>query len=309
MKKIFFFCLLIINISVTILGFSNDKSVKVYDCFPFLNEIELLHVRLNELNDVVDYFVIVENPLTQSGNKKPLFFEENKEQFSKFLHKIIHIIGPSRPSPKYGDWDRENAQRNDILLGLKNANDDDVVIISDVDEIVRKEKIQEIKEMIKSKKDPIRVLLKMYRFFLNRKDSKMDMWPLAYATSYKTFKKHSPEELRTKFPYQYKIENAGWHFSGMGYIDRYAYKIESGAHQEVNTDRYKRVDKLIKWARKRCKLVKIDENFPKYIVDNFKYFEERNFIDNNLPPNWKIRVFNKRQKTLNDKFIVRKKSE
>ena len=62
-------------INITALGFSNDGNVKVYDCFPFLNEVELLQVRLHELDDVVDYFVIVENPLTQSGNEKPLFFE------------------------------------------------------------------------------------------------------------------------------------------------------------------------------------------------------------------------------------------
>ncbi|NGX35133.1 MAG: hypothetical protein K1060chlam1_01503 [Candidatus Anoxychlamydiales bacterium] len=307
MKNFVFFCILMTNLSLSIFGFSNEREVRVYDCFPFLNEIELLKVRLNELNDVVDYFVIVENPLTQSGREKPLFFEDNKEQFSKFLHKIIHVVGPERKSPEYSDWDRENEQRNDVLLGLKDAKDDDIVIVSDVDEIVRKEKIQEIKEMIKSKKDPIRLCLKMYRFFLNRKDKKMDMWPLAYVSSYKTLKQHSPETLRTKFPYSHSINDAGWHFSGMGYIDRYAYKIESGAHQEVNTERYKRAYKLIKWARKRCRLVKIDEkNFPKYIVDNFKYFEERNFIDNKLPPNWKMRVFNKRQKALNDKLIVKK---
>ena len=306
MKNFFFFCVLMINITICSLGFSNESKVKVYDCFPFLNEVELLQVRLHELNDVVDYFVIVENPLTQSGNEKPLFFEENKEKFSKFLHKIIHVVGKRRPSPAYSDWDRENEQRDDILLGLKGAKDDDIVIISDVDEIVREEKVQEIKEMIKSKKDPIRLMLKMYRFFLNRKDMKMDMWPLAYATSYKTLKKHSPEKLRTKFPYQYSMDNVGWHFSGMGYIDRYAYKIESGAHQEINNERYKRAYKLIRWA-KRCRLVKIDETFPKYIVDNFKYFEERNFIDNKLPPNWKIRVFNKRQKSHRDNLIAERR--
>lgn len=308
MKKFFFFCILMINSAISILGFSNESKVKIYDCFLFLNEIELLKIRLHELNDVVDYFVIVENPLTLSGNEKPLFFENHKQEFSEFLHKIIHVVGPERKSPAYGDWDREYAQRNDILLGLKDAKDDDIIIVSDVDEIVKKEKIKEIKEMITSKKDPIRLWLKMYRFFLNRKDKKTDMWPLAYVATCKTVKEYSPETLRTKFPYQHSIDNAGWHFSGMGYINRYAYKIESCAHQEVNTERYKRAYKLIKWARKRCRLEKIDEkNFPKYIVDNFKYFEERNFIDNKLPPNWKMRVFNKRQKALNDKLIPNKK--
>ncbi len=220
MKKfLFFYLIFFINAFVFILGFSDDRSIKVYDCFPFLNEIELLQVRLHELNDVVDYFVIVENPLTQSGREKPLFFEQNKEKFSKFLPKIRHIVGPKRPFPAYQDWDREHAQRNDILMGLKDAQDDDIVIISDVDEIVNKNKIQQIKEMIAAQKDPIRLWLKMYRFFLNRKDKKMDMWPLAYVASYKTVKKYSPQTLRTDFLYKHEIKDAGWHFSGMGYIE------------------------------------------------------------------------------------------
>ena len=54
---------------------------------------------------------------------------------------------------------------------------------------------------------------------------------------------------------------------------------------------------MVKKARKG-KIVMIDNSYPKYIVDNPKYFKERNFIDDNFPPNWNIRVFNKRQKKL-----------
>lgn len=53
-------------------------NAKVYDCFPFFNEFELLKIRFDELNDVVDYFVLVESVETQRGNPKPLHFQEKK---------------------------------------------------------------------------------------------------------------------------------------------------------------------------------------------------------------------------------------
>lgn len=66
--------------------------MKVIDCFIFYNELDMLKFRLNELNDIVDYFVIVECTKTFANADKELYFENNKEQFSKYLDKIIHII-------------------------------------------------------------------------------------------------------------------------------------------------------------------------------------------------------------------------
>ncbi|NGX63012.1 MAG: hypothetical protein KR126chlam6_00417 [Candidatus Anoxychlamydiales bacterium] len=294
--RFFFSFVLGIEFFLSTFVFANEKDVKIYDCFPFFNELELLEVRLNELYDVVDHFVIVENPLTQSGNEKKLYFEENKQRFAKFLDKIIHIVGPKREKP-LSDWHRENAQRNDIMLGLKDAKDEDIVIISDLDEIVREEKISEIKDLIKGNKDPLRLNLKMYRYFLNRRDMNIDIWALGYAASYKTIKEYSPQHLRCDYSYTHYLDNAGWHFTDMGWISRFAYKINSCAHQERNIPRWKKAYKVMRWAR-RCKLVKIDETYPKFITRNLKYFKNRNFIDDNLPPNWNMRVFNKRQKNL-----------
>ena len=64
---------------------------KVYDCFPFFNELDLLEIRLDALYDEVDYFVISECDYTFSGLSKPFYFEDNKEKFSKYMDKIIHI--------------------------------------------------------------------------------------------------------------------------------------------------------------------------------------------------------------------------
>ena len=65
--------------------------VKVYDCFIFFNELDLLELRLETLDPYVDHFVISECDSTFSGEDKPFYFEENKEKFSKFLDKIIYI--------------------------------------------------------------------------------------------------------------------------------------------------------------------------------------------------------------------------
>ena len=67
-------------------------TIKIIDCFIFYNELELLTYRINILNDVVDYFVIVESTHTFIGKEKKLYFDENKNLFEKFKKKIIYII-------------------------------------------------------------------------------------------------------------------------------------------------------------------------------------------------------------------------
>ena len=64
---------------------------KVYDCFPFFNEMELLKMRLEELDGVIDHFVLVESIETQRGALKPLYFKENRHLFERYLPKIIHF--------------------------------------------------------------------------------------------------------------------------------------------------------------------------------------------------------------------------
>jgi len=281
--------------------FSNQKDVKVYDCFLFFNELDILEIRLNELYDVVDYFVIVENSLTHSGKQKPLYYVENQKRFAKFQDKIIHIIGPKIEKAKDA-WVRENAQRNDILLGLNEAKDNDVVLITDVDEIIKREKVQEIKDFVAKGKEPMRLGLKMYRYFINRRDMEVNIWRLAVAGSYKTVKELKPQFLRTDLKSEFTVDDAGWHFTSLGWMKNYVYKLESWAHQERNKANNKDSYRVLKKARKG-KLVRIDKSYPKFIVENIDYFKKRNYIDDNYPMNWNIRVFNKRQKLLDKQKI------
>ena len=72
--------------------------MKVFDSIIFFNELDLLEMRLNILNDVVDYFVVTESPFTVSGNEKPLYYAENKDRFGKFNDKIIHHVTEEIPN-------------------------------------------------------------------------------------------------------------------------------------------------------------------------------------------------------------------
>ena len=124
--------------------------MKIFDCFMFYDEELLLDIRLNILEKYVDFFIVVESKFFHNGKKRQLKFDINK--FKKFKDKIIYIKHKNMPSEiiKLEDTDsesiksyklifnahlRENDQRNHILNGLKKANDDDLILISDVDEI------------------------------------------------------------------------------------------------------------------------------------------------------------------------------
>ena len=124
--------------------------MKIFDCFMFFDEEILLDLRLNYLNNYVDKFVIVESLYTHSGEKRKLLFDINT--FRKFKDKILYIVADKEPDniSKISTTDsedkknskyilnaakRENFQRNYIQKGLAKANPEDMILISDLDEI------------------------------------------------------------------------------------------------------------------------------------------------------------------------------
>lgn len=135
---------------------------KIFDCFIFFKELELLEIRLNELDPVVDRFVLCESAITHSGKPKPLVFAENRDRFAPFLKKINHVVVDDMPytassSPAISNADRrtrgrrpakwranERFQRNAIRRGLSEARRDDFVILSDVDEIPRASTVEAV---------------------------------------------------------------------------------------------------------------------------------------------------------------------
>jgi beta-1,4-mannosyl-glycoprotein beta-1,4-N-acetylglucosaminyltransferase len=118
---------------------------RLFDCFTFFNELDLLEIRLETLDSVVDFFVIAEAPITYRADPKPLYFELNKQRFAKFLPKIRHIIVDDLPTEKGFDqnWQRETLQRVALERGLADARDEDIIMLSDLDEIPTPAKIKE----------------------------------------------------------------------------------------------------------------------------------------------------------------------
>jgi len=127
--------------------------MKIVDCFTFYNEFDLLTYRLNILNPIVDYFILVEARQTHVGKDKELFFEKNKERYAEFKDKIIHIVVdlPIKFSDidmaKNEQWINEKFQRNCIKNGLDTLKleKDDLILICDLDEIPDPETLSKIK--------------------------------------------------------------------------------------------------------------------------------------------------------------------
>ena len=124
--------------------------MKIFDCFMYFNEDTVLDLRLNHLNEYVDYFIIVESIYNHKGESKDLNFDINK--FSKFKEKIRYLVLDQLPknteivndkdsedekSRKYilNGYKRDHFQRNHIINGINDADSEDMILISDIDEI------------------------------------------------------------------------------------------------------------------------------------------------------------------------------
>lgn len=122
----------------------------IYDCFTFFNELDLLKIRLEQYYNLVDKFVIVECAVTQKDDKKEFNFEKNSSLFSDYDDKIIYVkveTVPDYRKTKDGvEWSIENFQRNAILRGLTDCTDDDIIIISDLDEFIKPSVLRNLTE-------------------------------------------------------------------------------------------------------------------------------------------------------------------
>src|SRR6185503_14590329 len=106
---------------------------------------DMLEIRLNILNDVVDKFILLEAPITYTSQKKPLFYELNKKRYKKFHKKIIHVVVDNIPNVS-NPWLVEHYLMAGASKGLKNAKPNDIILVSNLDEIPAPEKILEWKD-------------------------------------------------------------------------------------------------------------------------------------------------------------------
>ena len=249
----------------------------VYDCFLFFNEFDLLEVRLNVLSELVDKFVLVEADRTFSNKEKPFYFDEKKEKYKEFLGKIIHIKVCTYTAETKNAWDMEYYQRNQIVQGITQCSDKDIILISDLDEIPNPEIIKDYKlsgnGLCKLRQLHFDYYLNFQRIGANK------YWYPAKIARYKDIVRnnYTPQQIRTIKDIKI-IKNGGWHFSFLGGIENIKYKIQSFSHQEWNNEKYlndeieKKIHKGIDlFDRKDRRLVPVritEKRHPLYIVKN-----------------------------------------
>jgi len=265
--------------------------MKIYDCVQFFNEENVLDLRLNILNEFVDFFVIVESTTDHQGNEKKLYFDIGK--FKKFEKKIIYIAVEDTAAIIKKSHIGQNSlverhQRNSILKGLNNCDDDDLVIISDVDEIPDLNKLN-----LFDKKNYAVFSQKKFDYKLNLLNETEGDWHGSKICLKKKLK--SPQWLRglkfKKYPFWRfdKIKNiqiikdGGWHFSYLQSPDKIIKKITSFSHGERNKPEFVNIQNIEEKIRNQqniinlgfsYKKVNLDNTFPKYIIDNRDKFKE-----------------------------------
>lgn len=120
-----------------------NDAPRLFDCFVFFNELDILDIRLNTLSPLVDTFVLVESTRTFTGQPKPLVYGENKERFAAFHDRIVHVVVDDMPEEAETTFVREAHQRSAIGRGLGDARPHDIVMVSDVDEIPKPDALRE----------------------------------------------------------------------------------------------------------------------------------------------------------------------
>ena len=285
----------------------------------YFNEDVVLDLRLNVLDKYVDYFVIVESSFTHKGDKRQLQFDSKK--FKKFKNKIIYLVYDKRPnnikeilndedednkSRKYifNSILRENGQRNFILNGLEDANEEDLILISDVDEIPNLEEL----EISKINQKIIMFKQEMFYYKFNLKLPNFN-WTGTKACKKKYLK--SPQWLRnikdrkyslyrfdvlfsqTKFIDLKIIENGGWHFTNLKSAEEIEHKLRSYLHHrefDVNPISINEIKNIIKnkiaiydlTLDKRTQKIghgkKLEkyplDRLPKFLQDNLNNYQE-----------------------------------
>ena len=262
-------------------------------------------MRLNILNDVVDCFVLTESPFTVSGNEKPLYYQENKDRFSKWNDKIVHHVTEKIPNDfshmlektkyhvAYKDLDpygtpmiqlpirfqRALYNRNNSAFGIEKAgaSDGDLVITSDADEIINPYVLEDLSWF--NPENHYVAICNAYYYKLNF--LYQDDWMGSRLCTWKNLKQTTIDQLRQDHRNAHRIEDAGWHFSFLGNAENFKLKLASYEHTENNTSENvsnaeekieKGLDPLNRGMTYRA--VPIDDTYPEYIQNNQEKYSE-----------------------------------
>jgi hypothetical protein len=218
-----------------------NLSRQVFDCFMFNGEIEVLEIRLAELDPVVDVFVLVEGTKEHSGKQKELFFRKYWPRLEKYWLKLRCVVVDDFPETE-NPWDREQHQRNAVVRGILDAGDNDLILISDVDEIPRADIVRRMREDTVNQTFGLR--LRFYYFALNYRNIEGPESAITWSVgcSYNLLEQRTPDSIR----YEVRdgrmeatiFDDAGWHFSYLSEVSGIRKKIAAFSHQEFNTPEF-----------------------------------------------------------------------
>jgi beta-1,4-mannosyl-glycoprotein beta-1,4-N-acetylglucosaminyltransferase len=276
---------------------------KIFDCFIFFNELELLELRLMELSDTVDYFVISEANTTHTGKPKEFIFEKNKARYEKYLDKIIYIKVTDCPdfSPE-NPYGIEHFQRNALTRGLEGkANMGDKILVSDLDEIPSVEAIKANLE----RKEWIYLQCDLFYYYVNCQVTRSCGGPVM--ADYGTFKtmrqlrgfarkryNFLPEKHKEVYPH------AGWHYSYLTGNDpeKIKYKVESIAEATNILDKLGSLSDISKKVinhkdlferpsiKQEQQIVDISKNKPRALDEFLKKYPQFFYNDNSMLGRW-----------------------
>ena len=257
----------------------------IFDCFQYFNEDHIADLRFNILDEYVDFFVIVESTVNHQGQTRKLHFDKNK--YKKFQSKIVYIEVDDTPDnikkPHTGGESLvEQHQRNSIMKGLNKSQDNDLIILSDVDEIPDLNKLK-----VFDKNKYAVFSQKMFMYKLNLLNLNENNWHGSKICLKKNLK--SPQWLRNlkfkKYPFwridKQKnlqiIDEGGWHFAYLQDVKNISKKIKSFAHGEFNKAEIvseKNIELKINQGEDvlgrgyKIKKIEIDSSYPEYIINN-----------------------------------------
>lgn len=239
--------------------------MRIIDCFPFFNEMDLLRLRIEELKSVVSHFVLVEAVQSHSGAEKPLYFDENRDAFSDAVDQITDHQADLSQIATGDPWVRERAQRDAILVALEKLGCEpgDIILLSDADEIPREGSLSAIQQTVDQYGMAI-LEQTLHRFFLNNATVAPDNrcgWCGTIAIKYADLQTTSPSALRSEWcaggqlskyasaKQQSRIvRDAGWHLTYMGGREAVVYKRQNFAHTEGDDPQFDRIKRLSQGA-------------------------------------------------------------
>lgn len=271
----------------------------IFDCFTYFNDDLMTELRLNTLDKYVDKFVIIEATTDHAGKKKKLNF--NIEKFDNFKKKIRYIVVddlPKNTKPFYYNrriWHknmvREEYQRNQIMRGISDAKDEDLIIISDNDEIPNLENLENFKF-----KNFAVFNQKFFRYKLNLLSEAQTPYQGSRIVRKKYLKgRITPQWLRHQYTKRIKpwqihryftnpvvIENGGWHFSFMISPEKISLKMKAYGHGELNTKKFTDIDYIKErianqmdvFSDTKLKKIEINETYPDYLINNLIKFKD-----------------------------------